>query len=155
MITILILTFSIFCHSFFRGQMWNLVFYKLVGIWYKDTLLYFVFIFWFYFWQLFFQFFLTINFYEEIWSQNLMFTKLTEIKSRCTFLCAAYNFDNYFFNFSTIHFLGKFGPKIRCSQNWNLVQCYIVICCLQCQNLFFHFLKYYSNLLSKFGPKFW
>ena len=62
------------------------------------------------FWCLFFQNLYHSCFFDQIWSHNLDFLKLIEISSRVTFL--------FFQDSFHLYFLGKFGPKIRCSSNW-------------------------------------
>ena len=57
--------------------------------------------------------------FGQIWSQNLMFSKLTEIWCRGTLLYAYYDFNVYFFKHFVIHtILGKFGPKTWCFPSW-------------------------------------
>ena len=52
-------------------------------------------------------------FFGQIWSQNLKFSKLTEIWYRGTLSSADYDFDVYFFKRFVIDIIiGKFGPKI-------------------------------------------
>ena len=63
----------------------------------------------------FFSKLLSFIFFEQIWSQNLNFTKLTEIWFRGTLLHAYYNFNVYFFKIFVIHIvLGKFILKFCC-----------------------------------------
>ena len=80
-----------------------------------------------------FFFFLHSNFFGQIWSQNLKFSKLTEIWCRCALLYDYYDFNIYFFKIRFIHiFLGKFGPKSKVLQiNWNFVQECIAMCLSQ------------------------
>ena len=51
----------------------------------------------------FFQKFLSLRFFGQIWSQNLKFSKLTEIWYRRTLLYAYYDFDVYFSYFFVSH----------------------------------------------------
>ena len=54
-----------------------------------------------------------------MWSQNLMFSKLTEIWCRCTLLHVYCDFNVYFpKNFVTHAFLAKFGSIVWISSNW-------------------------------------
>ena len=56
---------------------------------------------------------LFIFFGGQIWSQNLEFSKLTEILHRDTLLYGSYDINVYFFKLLFIHIvLGKFGPKM-------------------------------------------
>ena len=63
--------------------------------------------------------FLSFIFLGLSWSQNLNFSKLTEICYRVTLLYAYYDFNVYFFKIFVSHtFLGKFCLKILSSLNW-------------------------------------
>ena len=58
-------------------------------------------------------------FFEQVWSQNLKLSKLTEIWYRCTLLCAYHDFNIHFSKTFVIHdFVDKFGPTIWISSNW-------------------------------------
>ena len=49
----------------------------------------------------------------QIWSQNLEFSKLTEILYRDTLLYGSFDINVYFFKLPFIHIVfGKFGPKM-------------------------------------------
>ena len=60
---------------------------------------------------------LSVIFFGLIWSQNLMFSNLTEILFKGTLLYADYEFDAQFFELFAINkFLGgKLHPQICCS----------------------------------------
>ena len=58
-------------------------------------------------------------FFGEIWSQNLKFSKLTEIRDKHTFLYACYNVNVYFPKIFVTHiFFGKSGPIIWSPIKW-------------------------------------
>ena len=62
---------------------------------------------------------LSFIFFGQIWSQNLDFSKLTEIWFRENLLCAYYDFKVRFFKILVCHLLmGKFGLKTWCYPNW-------------------------------------
>ena len=63
--------------------------------------------------------FLSFIFLGLSWSQNLNFSKLTEICYRVTLLYAYYDFNVYFFKIFVSHsFSGKFVPIISSSTKW-------------------------------------
>ena len=56
--------------------------------------------------------FLSVILFGQIWSQNLKFSKLTEISYKGTLLHVYYNFNVYFFKIFIIDIsLDKFVPK--------------------------------------------
>ena len=58
-------------------------------------------------------------FFAQIWSQNLKFSKLTEIWCKGTLLYVYYDFNVYFFkSFVSQIILGKFSHKIWFCPNW-------------------------------------
>ena len=63
-------------------------------------------------------------FLGQIWSQNLKFSKLTEIWYRDTLLCAYYDFNVYCFKIIFIHiFWANLVLKSNVFQiDWNLIQ---------------------------------
>ena len=68
-------------------------------------------------WCLFFQ--KILIYFRQIWSQNLTFSKWTEIWYRGTLLCGCYDFNVRFFKILFICiFLDKFGAKIWWYPNW-------------------------------------
>ena len=66
---------------------------------------------------LIFNFFFHSNFFGQTLSQNLMFSKLTGIWQRNSFLYAIYDFDICLFNVFPLKFFDKFGPSISYSKN--------------------------------------
>ena len=71
------------------------------------------------FWRLFLQNVCHLYFCGLIWSENLKFSKLTEIWYRDILLYTYYDFTAYFFKIFVNHnFLGKFGLKIWSFPNW-------------------------------------
>ena len=63
--------------------------------------------------------FLSFIFFGQIWSQNLKFSKLTEIWCRGTSLYGYYDFNVYFFKIFVIHIILQiFGSKIWCCRSW-------------------------------------
>ena len=100
--------------------------------------------------------FLSLIFFGLIWSQNLKFSRLTEIWDKHTFLYACYNVNFYFSKiFATDIFLGQFGPTIWISLKW-LKFCRGVNCCMLITILMFIFSKFLSviffwaKLVAKF-----
>ena len=62
--------------------------------------------------------------FDQILSQKLKFSKLTEILYKITLLYVYYDFFVYFFKLLFIQFfLAKFGPKIWNSSNWLKFEC--------------------------------
>ena len=77
---------------------------------------------------IFFKSFVSHIFFCQIWSQNLKFSKLTEIFCRSALLYPYYDSSVYFFKSFVIHvILGKFGPKYDVVPiDWNLALVYII-----------------------------
>ena len=93
----------------------------------------------------------------QLWSQNLMFSKLIEIWCRFTLLYAYYDLSGVFFKkICQSYFLGKFDIITWISSNWlKFRRGYIaIISLLQFWYLFFQ--NYFdSYFFGKFGPKTW
>ena len=98
--------------------------------------------------------FLSFIFFGQIWSQNLKFSKLTEIWYRGTLLYAYYDFNVYFFKMFVIHIFGliwsqnpkspdklKFGTGIYC---YMLITILVLIFSKILSLIFF-----WANLVSK------
>ena len=76
--------------------------------------------------------FFSFIFFGQMWSQNLKFSKLTEIRFRGTLLYAYYDLMFIFPKFLSLLFLGKYGSIIGFLQiDLNLLEGYIAICLLQ------------------------
>ena len=88
--------------------------------------------------------FLSLIFFGLIWSQNLKFSRLTEIWDKHIFLYACYNVNFYFSKiFAMDIFLGQFDPTIWISLKW-LKFCRGVNCCMLITILMFIFSKFLS-----------
>ena len=97
--------------------------------------------------MLIFPDFCHFHFWGQIWSQNLKFSKFTEIWYGGTFLYAYFDSNVYFFkNFVMYIILGKFGAKSNVLHiDWNFIQGR-----MKC-----NFSKYlpFINFWGKFHPK--
>ena len=88
--------------------------------------------------------FLSFIYFGLIWSQNLKFSKLTEIWDKRTFLYACYKGNVYFSKIFTTHiFWGQFFPTIWSSSKWLKFR-RGVNCCLLITILMIIFSKFLS-----------
>ena len=100
--------------------------------------------------------FLSFIFFGQIWSQNLKFSKLTEIWYRGTLLYAYYDFNVYFSKIFVTHlFWANLSHNLDFFKlTKNFVEGNIAIYLLQFYCLFFQS-SLHSSFLGKFGPKTW